>query len=138
MSMRVSAVALLVVILIGAWLGGCQAATAQLTMTLPAYEAASDSLGHAVCRTSKNPLHDLSRLELWGAPQAQAVRMVASYDVRGMEGQPVAVFMEDHGWVWTLWVKTRNLANNPSCESNHIGLNLGPGIPDPARPADHE
>jgi hypothetical protein len=107
-----------------------------LSLTLPAYNVLiPPRLQPPTCAASVIPLTDLSRLEVWGAPQYEPVRMIMDLDVRGREGQAIQVVFDDEAKVWTVWCVTRDFSGNTSCESNHIGVNLGPGIPDPSHPA---
>lgn len=104
-----------------------------LSLTLPAYErnTVPDSTGR-VCGASIVPLGDLSRLRVWAVQRYSVTKvLVAEFDVRGLEGQPVQVVFNDQGHVCTVWATTVDLAGNESCHSNHIGVNLAPGIPDP-------
>lgn len=106
-----------------------------LTMTLPSHDAfISPKNVPAICAESSIPLDDLSRLLIWGAPIDGPVRVIADLDVSGREGQEVAYLFDDEGKVWTVWVTTKDFLGNESCKSNQIGLNLGPGIPDPSAP----
>ena len=107
-----------------------------LQLTLPSFNAdIPKHLQPQTCNASAVPLTDLSRLEVWGAPQNEPVRMIMDLDVRGREGQPIQVVFDDQGLVWTVWAVTADFAGNHSCRSNQIGVNLGPGIPDPTHAA---
>ena len=106
-----------------------------LSMTLPIHDRyISKRLEPPSCDESVIPLTDLSRLIIHGAPQYEPVRIIADIDVRGREGQLVSYVFDDSSLVWTIWVTTKDFTGNESCESNHIGINLGPGIPDPTSP----
>lgn len=115
----------------------CQAQVVSLTFTLPNTVQGMDSSGFRQCIGGGNPLSDLSRWELWGAPQWGSLRKIADLDVSGQEGQRKTYLFDTGGFVWTVKSLTRRAAigSRQSCWSNQIGLNMGPGIPDPAMDA---